>query len=225
MTGPVQNFYKCFTIVVASYPYSFGLMGYEMKINKIGIISAAIGAFMATVSASQAATCSISGVNFSLDIAAGSTCMAGNDLGSGGIDDGNLNFFGFTNWAVGDSTDLSQGDDSVQFASAPVVLATSGTWSLQPYSGFDAVMIVLKSGKTYGAFLLDKMASGLSGSWSITGDQNCNRNGCATTGKQLSHASVYYSGVPSPVPLPAAGFLLIGGLAGLAALRRKRRTI
>ena len=29
-------------------------------------------------------------------------------------------------------------------------------------------------------------------------------------------------GPPTPIPLPASGFLLLGGLAGLAALRRRR---
>jgi hypothetical protein len=42
--------------------------------------------------------------------------------------------------------------------------------------------------------------------------------------KNISHVSLYVSN-PSPVPLPAAGFLLVGALGGLAALRRRRRAV
>lgn len=195
-----------------------------MKLSKFGILSASLGALMALASASQAATCSIDGVTFSLNIAVDSTCVAGNDLGANGIVANDLSMFGLTGWGIGDSTDASAGDGSVIFASAPAVSTTGGTWSLQSYSGYDPLMIVLKSGTQYGAFLISELISGLSGTWGITQEQ-CNKKGCRETGKDLSHASVYYNGEPSQVPLPAAGFLLIGALGGLAALRRKRKAV
>lgn len=195
-----------------------------MKISKFNFISATVGAFMALASVSQAATCNINGVTFSLDLAVAATCAAGNDLGDGGIVKDDLSMFGLTGWGNGDSTDSSAGDGSVMFASAPVVKATGGIWSLQSYEGYNPLMIVLKSGTQYGAFLITEMFSGLSGTWAITQEQ-CNRKGCKTTGKALSHASVYYNGEPSAVPLPAAGFLLLGALGGLAALRRKRKAV
>lgn len=196
-----------------------------MKLGKFGIVSATAGALMALASASSAATCSIDGVTFTLDLSSTSTCVAGNDLGDKGIVANDLSMFGLTGWGNGDSTDSGAGDGSVLFASAPIVDATSGNWSLQSYGGYNPLMIILKSGPQYGAFLITELFSGLSGTWSITQEQCNNRNRCQTTGKELSHASVYYNGEPSTVPLPAAGFLLLGGLGGLAALRRKRKAV
>lgn len=40
--------------------------------------------------------------------------------------------------------------------------------------------------------------------------------------KNISHVSLYVSGM-APVPLPAAGFLLIGALGGLGLMARRRR--
>lgn len=187
-----------------------------MKISTIGTISAAVGALMALSTASQAATCSINGVSFSLDISAGTTCVAGNDLGANGIVVNDMSFFNLTGWGLGDSTDAEGGDGSVMFASAPVVNSTGGSWSIDSYNGYSPLMIVLKSGPQYGAFMLTELVSGLSGTWSIITDKN-------RRGKALSHASVYYNGEPSPVPIPAAGLLLVGALGGLAALRRGRK--
>jgi hypothetical protein len=45
-----------------------------------------------------------------------------------------------------------------------------------------------------------------------------------STSQNVSHISVYTVGV-APIPLPAAGFLLIGALGGLAAVRRRRRAV
>ena len=40
-----------------------------------------------------------------------------------------------------------------------------------------------------------------------------------------AHFSVEFDAVPSTVPLPAGGLLLIGALGGLAALRRRRQSV
>lgn len=70
--------------------------------------------------------------------------------------------------------------------------------------------MVLKAGNTFGAFLLNA-AEYMVGTW--------------FTDRDLSHASVYYGGTPQPAPilLPATGFLLLGGLGGLAMLRRRKK--
>ena len=194
-----------------------------MKLKILGIAAATVTALMAFTSSSQAATCSIDGMSFTLNIAVNTSCMAGNDLGNNGIESTGSEFFSLAGWKVGDSTDAGAGDGSVLFGTAPAVNATSGTWSLASYSGFSSVMIVLKTSTYYGAFLLDEALSGLSGTWSIS-EYGCTKKGvCSTKGKALSHASVYYNGTPSAVPIPAAGILLLGGLGSLAALRRKRK--
>ena len=51
-----------------------------------------------------------------------------------------------------------------------------------------------------------------SGTWSIASGQ-----------QSLSHANLYGQLVPSAVPLPAAGFLLVGGLGAMGVLRRRRK--
>jgi hypothetical protein len=148
--------------------------------------------------------------------------MAGNDLSRNGIEAKDLEFFDMTGWSVGDSTESAVGDGVASFLSAPGGGATSGSWSLASFGGYGPLMIVLKSGHQFGAFLLQEAMNSLSGTWSIERDR-CNANGCTKVGKVLSHASVYYTDQPAPVPLPAAGLMLLGGLAGLAALRRNRK--
>lgn len=185
-------------------------------------IAAVVGAMFLATSA-NAATCVVNTVTFTLEGAAGAQCMVGNDLGRNGIAAKNLNFFGLTNWVVGVSTDPTAGDGSIE-ADGTGFNSSSGTWSISSYAGLGPLMIVLKSGRKFGAFLLDDTVSLLSGTWGIEREL-CNRKGCTQVGKNLSHASVYYSPVPSAVPVPAAGLMLLAGLAGLAALRRKRAAV
>lgn len=187
-----------------------------MKLKLAAVIAAVL-----VGSAASAATCKVNTVTFTLNNAGGADCRTGNDFGWNGIADHDLEFFSLTNWAAGDSTEAGAGDGTVNFASAPLVGATSGTWSLSDYAGMGPLMIVLRSGHQFGAFLLDEAFASLSGTWDIQRDR-CSKNGCTSVGKALSRATVYYS-EPSAVPLPAAGFMMLAGLGGLVALRRRRK--
>ncbi len=69
-------------------------------------------------------------------------------------------------------------------------------------------MLVVKAGNEFIAYLLD-LTQGTSGIWTTQGLVN-------DKGKlrDVSHLTLYTT--PAVVPVPAAGFLLIGALGGLA---------
>lgn len=75
---------------------------------------------------------------------------------------------------------------------------------------YDMYMVVLK-GPNPDPYQAYKVEPGTSGTYDLS----------AFSGQGTSHASIYGSGTPSEVPLPAAGFLLLAGLGGLAMMRRK----
>jgi hypothetical protein len=95
-----------------------------------------------------------------------------------------------------------------------------GTWSVDTWGTFTKIMAVLKGGSSFSAYLVD--LADLSGTWNTLGIEKGN----GKPGPGLSHISFY--GIkgdvppPSEVPLPAAGWLMLAGIGGLAALRRRK---
>lgn len=99
------------------------------------------------------------------------------------------------------------------------VQSLSGLWEIVVPTGFTLTnaFLALKSGNGQldPDFALFSIPDGiLSGSWSI-----------AAGSQSLSHISLYGTLVPATIPLPAAGFLLIGALGGLGLASRRRRTV
>ena len=95
-----------------------------------------------------------------------------------------------------------------------------GEWSYTgDISAFDHMIAVLKAGNAFTAYLLDLSVTPLEGTWNTAGLDD----------KGLSHFSLYTrtggggGGGLAPVPLPAAGWMLLAGVGGLAAWGRKRR--
>lgn len=96
----------------------------------------------------------------------------------------------------------------------------SGTWSLNPEFKFakDAsYAFVLKGATSNVAYLLDTGFA--SGAW--TNLDLWTPNGKNNAG--LSNMTLMGTASPAPVPLPAAVWLLVGGMAGLGAVARKKR--
>jgi hypothetical protein len=146
-----------------------------------------------------------SGASFTLGHAVAVTCVSGkNDTNTIGAE---YALFGHTGWKLAQKTDGHDGDGKVVFTIAPENDTKSGTWKIGDYTGLEKAMITLKAGNGFAAFLLD--VKDLAGTW--------------TSSKGLSHASVYYKGNPAPIPLPAAAWLLIGGMGALAATARRRK--
>jgi hypothetical protein len=92
---------------------------------------------------------------------------------------------------------------------------TLGTWSASSFAKWSSILLVLVNGLSESSYLID--TSTTSGLWSSVGTT---LNGDST----LDSIRVYGNeAVPAQVPLPAAGLLLAGGLALMAALRGHRR--
>jgi len=175
--------------------------------------------------AASAATCSVSDVTITSlgapDIVATScsAAISGNDTGNGGTLLTNLNdglFADFTDdWSLfGKSDDSGSG-----------VLADEekvGEWSVDFGSAaYSVFALSLKASTYYAVYLFDlrpDMYSMLGGEFSVF----ITNNGGQTA--DLSHLTVATFGTPAPVPLPAAGLLLLGALGGLGLMARRRKT-
>lgn len=125
-------------------------------------------------------------------------------------------FFGVTNWAFVTKWERPSG--------------VSGQRGSFDFSAFAAqvtgqAMLIFKDGQ--GTTLVGYLISSLTGTWSSPFENPpfaiaCNSNNVCNP-KNVSHISLYTgAAAPALVPVPAAGFLLVGALGGLAMLRRRK---
>jgi len=160
-----------------------------------------------------------------------STVASSNECGAGGFDSCTL--FGSPTIAKYEYDDGVYGGNELNNTSFPsidgsefsVSLASngSGTWSYTPGVGDPVVVtgFVVKagsgsSGAGYSIYTWDD-TSGTDFS-SIAWDTSTLRN------KALSHITFFDTGATiSTIPLPAAGWMLLAGLGGIAALRRRKK--
>lgn len=200
-----------------------------MNIALKGCVAAAAVYAAATISAS-AATCQLSDVTVTMvnGSAVSSTILAtscdgeypGNDTGAADSLVSRLNaglFAGYSSdWSL-----FGKSDD----AGSGVVAnngATSGTWSVNfAPDAYSVFAIALKASNGYTTYLFDlgsTAASSAGGAWAnlvIT-----NPNGKP---QELSHLTVAVRETQPPaVPLPAAGWMLLAGLAGLGLAKRRK---
>jgi len=144
---------------------------------------------------------------YGLGNATSAECFTGNDTNQ--IDNAFV-LFGSAGWILSEKNDGPDGDGTIEFLSAPVNGDKSGSWSIDTLAGLTDIAITLKAGNGFGAFLLDlSVPNPLVGTWS--------------SGKDLSHSSIYYKGTPTTdVPEPASIALLLFGLLGLGVAKRYR---
>lgn len=164
----------------------------------------------------------------SADVFTSTACvgeLAGNDSSTvlndpSNFDDGAL--FGSTSWQLDSKIERGDDEQSTVFLDpdpAGRLSATldgdqlSGIWTVTNWDGVAKAMLVLKGGNGFAAYNLD-LSAGLTGGWSTQALVVGNNNNTPA----LSHVSLY----TTPIPLPAAGWLMLAGIGGLAALRRRK---
>jgi len=146
--------------------------------------------------------------------------------------------FGQSDWEEIAKVDSDQGTDGILTVTAnqpaPELLnlvaqveteedegATGGGWSVTGWDGWSTVMAVLKGGNSFSAYLLD--LTDTSGQWNTLGLAKGN----GKPGPGLSHFTLYgiegQTPPPSTIPLPAAGWLMLGAIGGLGLAARRRK--
>ncbi|MEP1199147.1 hypothetical protein [Tateyamaria sp.] len=171
------------------------------------LIAALAAACLSTAaSAASLQSCEIDRNNhFWMQSAAGAECFTGNDTNQ---IDKNWTMFGQSDWTLIGKND--GGDDP--FKVAPINGTNSGLSFIKDiFDKYDKVVVTLKAGNGFGAFLLDGTSEGFG--W--------------FSKKDLSHASIYGLGEKtvdtSPVPLPMNILLLSSAIAGFGMWARKQR--
>ncbi len=159
----------------------------------------------------QAATCTFGSDPSTSDVVSSTACIGANDHPSGLLAASDIaNLGGFSDWSLVGKSDASE--TSPYFAIVDFG-ATSGTWKIPNPDAGKTYALSLKAGNSFAAYVL----SGFSGDWTTNALTNSKGEP-----QDLSNAVLFSRGV-SAIPLPAAGWLMIAGLGGLAAVGRRRR--
>ncbi|MEH6401808.1 MAG: hypothetical protein V7750_00450 [Sneathiella sp.] len=191
------------------------------KILCFGLI-VAVASLTSNVALSKTLTPMSSNCQFGASLAGGADLTTSTACqGFGGNDTNTLDvgddIFGITDWTLSDKTDGGAGSP-IAF-SAGDYTGKSGTWSVASFAGYTDVLITLKAGKNFVAFLLD--TAFLGGDWTTDIDILSNKKGKA---QGISHLSIYYSPSSlSVVPLPAALPLYGAGIVVLGFLGWRKR--
>jgi hypothetical protein len=202
-----------------------------------------LAAGLAFSGGAQAATCgtsagldttnvsisSLNGMLTSIDATDCAGTFAGNDTGNTGTLISNLNggiFAGFiNNWSVfGKSDESGSGVDAEEDQ-------VTGDWAVNFLpSKYSVFAVSLKAATEYAVYLFDlrnlpatETAAGAFNMLGLLTPANPNNPTKPRNTPELSHLTIaVYDDAPAPVPLPAAGWLLVAGLGALAAVRRRK---
>lgn len=187
-------------------------------LTKIAFAALLAGAAFAAAPG-QAATCSTASVM------ASSACQGKLAAGTGAAEmnalKGGKGAFGVTGWMDLGRVETTGADAAL--AGGFLHLTTTkensaGTWSIDPKFRLPKTgvyALVLEGCKQTVAYLLDGSGSGTWANLDLFG-----KNGKKLT--ELHAATLVGTERPAPVPLPAAAWLLLGGMAGLGAVSRRR---
>ncbi|WP_433989198.1 hypothetical protein SuNHUV7_35170 (plasmid) [Pseudoseohaeicola sp. NH-UV-7] len=200
---------------MASYGHIYVLCDYVWngKMSVVRIISTACVASLFIASSALAATytqtttgslCSITA-----DVSPDADACFGTTLENANAQQVNLNsdmftvgtttvtgLFGYTDWTTFQSVGSVSGDQKTG-----TIAVNTNTYGM--------VAVLLKSANTFAAYRFD---NGLNGILSFFTPNDSGLSNYVIAGRN-----------PSPVPLPAAGWMLLAGVGGLAAMRRRKK--
>lgn len=196
------------------------------------VLSSAVVASAITLGAmsAQAATCG-GGIGDTENFTTSTDCALPPVGNGGNAGEGEMNagagVFGITSWDLLEEIATTNGADDIAgsvFSLVSNAGNTGGSWALKDGFSFDpneSYAFVLKGGNNGTiAYLMNTMFR--SGSWK--NDDLPLNNGGNVPG--LSNIRLFGTGdlieTTTPVPLPAAVWMLLAGLAGLGALARRR---
>jgi hypothetical protein len=166
-------------------------------------------------------------------------CVGIDGIGSSNPGAGDLvGMFGQDSWGLIQKFDVAEGPVSVNGSANGFSFSSSdqnysGTWSISQalLDSWNFLAIILKDGNQDPIPTLAYLVNTSAGTWVTPwANQKCTKGPEGECGdwdplNSLSNVQLWVSGEkiePPPVPLPAAGFLMIGALGGLAVFRRRR---